>query len=429
MSDLVVVGGGLAGCMAALGARDADPSAAITLVTVPPEQGPTESAFVDVLGYPPDSDEPVQRPLDAIEGLPADHPYSRVGVETVHTALDLFEDTMRESDRIQYTGDPEQNALVGTPIGGLRPAAQYPESVAPGLLSDDSPLHLVGFEQLTHVDVEFVADRLRERVPYDIEATTVRFPVRPSEYPPVREYARALDENDPLSAYHTDDDADDAVPVREALANRIRPELDVAPRVGFPALLGLENTPAIRSELEALLQADVFELPFGEPSLPGIRRTEWLYDHLASQGVTVERTDGLQQIVMEDDRIEYLLLGGTGSAHGDRYLLTTGDFTTGGLESTRSGITEPRFDCHVPQPDDSGEWADQNFLDDHPFARFGLDVSDSFQPLGPDGGLEYENLWAAGTILGGSDFTAQLARSGIDIVTGYDAGRAAIEGQ
>lgn len=428
MTDLVVVGGGVGGGLAALAARDANPSASVRLLAPNPGRCAAESGLVDLLGYLPGGDQPVDDPLAAIDDLPSTHPYAHVGAETIRDALALFEDTVADSGRVSFVGDPEQNGLVPTPTGGLRPTASYPESVASGLLSDDRPVHLIGFEQLTHVDAGYVADRLDERLPYEVRATTVPFPVEPDSYPPVREFARALDENASLSSYDTEAGVEDSsLPLREALANQIRPELDIEPRLGFPAVLGIEEAPAVHAALESFLQADVFEVPFGRPSLPGIRLRDTLYDALESSGVTVDADVTIEDVTTRAGRIESLSLSESTDVAGDAFVLATGDFVAGGLESSHAAVTEAVFDCHVPHPEAKSEWSDTEFLGDHSFAQFGVDVDQRFQPLGPDGDVSYENLWAAGTVIGGWDFTAELARSGVELVTGYATGQRAVE--
>ena len=67
------------------------------------------------------------------------------------------------------------------------------------------------------------------------------------------------------------------------------------------------------------------------------------------------------------------------------------------------------------------------FLDDQPFARAGLAVDDEFRPLDADGTPEFENLRAAGRVLGGADVAAEQSTGGVAVVTGYVAGQLAAE--
>ena len=76
MRDVVVIGAGLAGLAAAIKAADAGLS--VTLVTKGVGGIQLGTGTVDILGYRP---EPVEKPLEALEGHVASrptHPYSHV---------------------------------------------------------------------------------------------------------------------------------------------------------------------------------------------------------------------------------------------------------------------------------------------------------------------------------------------------------------
>jgi glycerol-3-phosphate dehydrogenase subunit B len=55
-------------------------------------------------------------------------------------------------------------------------------------------------------------------------------------------------------------------------------------------------------------------------------------------------------------------------------------------------------------------------------------TDDTLRPLDASGSVEFENLRAAGSVLGGYDFAAEKSGSGVSIATGHAAGRAAVEG-
>jgi glycerol-3-phosphate dehydrogenase subunit B len=81
----------------------------------------------------------------------------------------------------------------------------------------------------------------------------------------------------------------------------------------------------------------------------------------------------------------------------------------------------------VPAPDDRYAWSDEAAFGDHAFARFGVRTDDDLRPTDGDGRPEFDNLRAAGSVLGGYDFPAEKSGSGVSIATGYAAGRAAAE--
>ncbi len=442
MTRLVVVGAGIEGCIAALRAKEIAPEASVQVISTAPERYEYETGTIDVLGYTAEKEGPVGLPLFEIRKLPEDHPCRLTGRHTVRQALGFFGDLLDEDETLPYVGSDSRNALVATPDGGVRPTSRYPAGMRGGLLSSRRDMRIVGFEQMTYLDAELVGDRLDAITPYDVTSTTVEFPLDPTASPPLREFAVALDENR---------ETPDGTPVREALAETVRPVLDIEPRVGFPAMLGLTEHEEVRADLESLLQAEVFELSVGEPSLPGIRLRNRLFELLEDGGI--ERIDGsvvdfetdsgtIQTIAVEktsregggtsreDGRTSPEEVTSDGSRtriEGEAFILAAGGLAAGGLTARRGEITESVFDCHVSHPENPLEWSHPDPLGEHQFARFGVETTADFQPCGPDGEVLYDNLYAAGTVLGGYDFAREHSRGGVCLVTGYETGKDAVQ--
>lgn len=425
MTRVVVVGSGIEGCIAALTAQKTD--ADVTLVTTAPDRYQHEPGTIDVLGNVEKRDGPLERPLFGIRKLSESHPYRVLGKETLRDALTVFDDALVDDAELPYQSGGVKNALVPTATGTARPTSRYPAGIASGLVSSDRPMRLVGFEQVPHFDAELLADRLNGSARYDVTATTIDCPIDVDEEAPVRSVATALDENRETA---------DGTPARTALTNRLRPELDIEPRIGVPALLGLTDHERVRTDLESRLQAELFEIPVGEPSLPGLRLRDRLFEILESAGV--ERIDGgVSDIEADGERVTGVQLdvrgqedeessSGVQQVAGDAFVLATGGIAAGGLVEQDGDIVEPVFDCPVSHPDHRLDWSEPDPFDDHPFARFGLDVGERLQPRGPDG-CHYENLYASGTVLGGHNVVRERSRGGVAIVTGYQAATNAVE--
>ncbi len=440
-AELLVVGGGVGGCVAALTALRERPDATVRLL-VTGDRFEAHSGLLDVLGYRPSAPgTPVENPFEALSRLPEDHPYRRLGADALGEGLAVF-----DSASGYHGGHTRRNALIVTYSGRLKPAARYPVSVAPGAASGDGPMLIVGFEQVPDLDAGLAAKRLGGRVPFAVESHTVDFPGDLREYPSAARLARALDEDEPpddehlagvpdvgtegveeadLAAVLSGTDAEEGQPVRQTVADRIRPEIDVQHRVGVPAVLGESSAGAVRRELCERLQARVFEIPAGRPSILGRRLGTRLHDSLTEAGVTVE-TGQVTGVETSDSRIERVT-DADGSHRVSSVVLATGGLATGGLVAGRADVREPVFDCHVAAPDDRAEWTAQGFLDDQPFARFGLAVDDRLRPVDADGATEYENLRAVGRLLGGFDYDAEQSADGVAIASGYAAGRWALD--
>lgn len=418
MSRVVIVGAGIGGCIAALAAKDADPSADVHVLALSPERYRHEPGTIDVLGYVPDQEGPVARPAARIDSLPADHPYNLVGEDDLTRALAYLDDVFADSDRPTYRGT-DRNALAPTVTGGVRPTYRYPVTVAAGLVSSQRPMHLVGLDCLTHLDADLAAERLDSVAPFDVTASTVEFPIDATETPPFEAFARALDENNETS---------NGTPVREALARAVRPALDIESRVGFPPVLGVTQHDEIRRELESQLQAAVFELPVGEPNLPGIRLRERLFDRLDEVGIELTRATVTEFSSTEGSIQSVNVATGTEqrSIEGANFVLATGGVASGGLVGTETEVVEPVFDCPVESPEKHREWSVSAPLGDHWFARAGVDVTPELKPTSGDGPV-FENLVAVGSVIGGHNFVEERSRSGVAVVTGYEAGRSAVD--
>lgn len=441
--DVLVVGGGFAGCIAALTAARERPSAAVEMLVTADDRFDGHSGTIDVLGYPSagsNNASPVARPLEALDSLPAEHPCRRLGRDRLERALALFD------AELDYRGETTgQNALVPTHVGRVRPTARYPAGMAAGLASRKEPMRLVGFEQSPSLDAALVADRLETRLPYAVTAATVEFPGRVTQYPSGPVLARALDEDDPPSgdigtpAFGLEDremsldelptgamppglgDDETSGSAREQLRERVLPELDVEGRVGFPAVLGETEHVTVRQTLETAFHADVFEVPVGPPSVPGRRLEGQLHAALSRAGVAVTggTVDGFEA---DSGLIERVSL-----PDGDRtvgsVILATGGLSGPGLVASGSAVREPVFDCYVDYPDDRSAWTEPGLLDDHAFARFGLPVDEKLRPLDAGGHPEYDNLRVAGRLVGGFNYDAEQSADGVGLVTGHAAGR------
>ncbi|MBX0323230.1 glycerol-3-phosphate dehydrogenase subunit GlpB [Halomicroarcula sp. F13] len=414
-SEILVVGGGLAGLSSALAAaRD---GADVRLVSYKQSTLRQASGLVDLLGYTPDGEGPLTDPYAAMPDLPASHPYRTVGVETVREAMAMFDEVSGYEG-----GHTDTNALLPTHGGTIKPTARYPRGAAAGLASDDRDTLFVGIESMTDFDAPHVADHLDAAgVPFDVRGETIRFPGDLRADAKVTRYAKLLDTNGEVAVRGR------KVPAREALAQRVNPLVEDAERVGFPAILGDDNPGAIRDALGDQMGVDVFEVPMGPPSLPGLRLEDKLFEALDESGASFETGNPIVDFDGEG-HVERVFMEKNGARiplSADQYVLATGGLVGKGVESDRDGVSEPVFDCHVPHSDDRYDWFDTDVFGDHPFAGFGVETDDDLRPLSADGDVEFDNLRAAGSVLGGYDFAAEKSGSGVSIATGYAAGTSA----
>lgn len=446
-SDVLVCGGGLAGITAALSA--AREGADVRLVSHKRSTLPQASGLIDALGYipptgedatttpsakrqavstdRPDVEGPLVDPFGAIDRLPADHPYRLVGEDALRAGLSLFDDISEGT----YLGDhTDRNALVPTFGGTVKPTARYPLSVAAGLASDQRPMLIVGDRMLTDFDGRYVASRLEAAgVPWPVAGNEIEFASAFRPDATVTRIARALDENQTIAGE----------PARSALATSIEPHLDAvadgAGRVGLPAYLGVDRSAEVITEVGDLLGVDVFEIPMGAPSLPGLRLADRLYSALDVAGVSYET--GVKVVGREPDdesasgggvRVERALVDRSGREipyRAKAYVIASGGLIGKGIVTDRDVVREPVFGCHVPHPDDRYDWFVDDVFGDQPYARFGVRADDGLRPLDAAGNVQFANVHVAGAILGGADVAREKSASGVSLATGVVAGREA----
>lgn len=412
MSDpeVLVVGGGLGGVTAALTAAE---HASVQLVAPRAHPFDAHAGPIDVLGYR--NGTAVARPFDTLADLPADHTYRTVGRANLRRGLDTFDRAVGDA----YAGtNRATNGLVPTAIGGYRPAFRYPDSVKTGLLSRGAELTLVGFDHLSDFDPFHAAERLRALgVPFDVEAVQVTLPFDAHEVSPAERVATAMDENEAVGQ---------DIPIRESVVRNILAQLVEPDRVGFPAVLGVTDAAAIRADLADDLEVPVFEVPLGPPSLLGRRLEIRLGTALEAADVIVRRETDVSGFEAGDSRIRRVNLDDGSSVAPEMVVLATGGLAGGGLEADRDGVREPRFGCHVPHPEDRRSWTEPALLDSHRLAAAGVRIDGRARPRSADGKPAYGNLAAAGRVVGGHDFVAQHAVSGVALATGAAAGRTAV---
>jgi glycerol-3-phosphate dehydrogenase subunit B len=112
------------------------------------------------------------------------------------------------------------------------------------------------------------------------------------------------------------------------------------------------------------------------------------------------------------------------------FVLATGGFLTGGIDMTYDGIVRERVlglpVRGVPGPDE--RLFSATYLDHHPMSRAGLAVDDRLRPVDDDGAVVYENVFAAGAVIGGAEPWREKSGEGISLGTGFVAAREVLHG-
>lgn len=425
MLDLLVIGAGLAGLMAAHTAAEAGLN--VRVVNKGLGSMHWSAGTIDLFGYAPHATKkPVRDPAEMIVAhikRHPDHPYALVPGPVREAALDAFR-ALTETIGLPYGGSAEngRNLLLPSPAGAARPTYLAPAAQLAGDLSRPDPILIVGLQGMRDFFPDLVAGNLnklghRARAAFlPLTLITDRRDATPVTL------ATALD--DPAR--------------RSALGRALQRLVQRGERIGLPAVLGMKDHPQTMAELEHLAGAPIFEIPTLPPSVPGMRLYRAMRDHLLTRGVRVETA---MEIIDSDATARHN--GSAGSVnwvasetsarplkHRARaYLLATGGILGGGFDSDHTGkVWETIFDLPISVPQERHNWFAGSFLthDGHPVFSGGVVVDDTLQPVA-DGSKLYDNLWAAGHLLANADPILERSMEGIAIITGVAAATALIK--
>lgn len=414
--DLLVMGAGLSGLMAAYTAARAGQR--VHVVTKGLGSMHWTAGTVDVLGYVAHAPQnAVQRPLEALAALPADHPYTLLGAARVQAALASFMALTREIGLAYGGGD--ENMLLPTAVGALRPTLLAPQAQANGDVRRKEPLLIVGFTGLRDFYPELIAENL----------TKQGIPAR-AAFLPLDLLTSQSDRNSIHLAQALDDRAR-RLRLGEALKRLVQP----GERIGLPAVLGLDDHLAAMNDLQQAAGAVIFEIPTLPPSAPGMRLFKALRSKLWSLGVRVDSgmpAIGAQTVppngtVGSVQWVETATSARPLKHRARRYLLATGGILGGGFNSDHTGrVWETVFGLPLTIPQQRYHWFRPQFMDPagQPVFRGGVAVNTVLQPVDADGQPLYNNLWVAGGALAGADPIQERSLEGIALASGMAAAQA-----
>ena len=370
MTKVLVVGGGIAGYCAALAARR--DGAEVTVVARAPGATALYAGGMEIVDD-----------LDAILESPH-HPLTRLGMDAVGlaTELDNAISTLQLAlgkEGLKFEGSWRTRGLYADIHGLARPANVVPESVARGELGalTGKRVAVIGVPQVGDYDAVSTAQALKEL--HGIEAFAEDISI--AELP----QAAAL-----TDLYG-----------RRAPSPRAR-----GAAIAYPP--GFTNLPP-----------DGFELLASPPSPHG-----WRLQQTISLGAVAAEITSFES---SRGRIT-AARGGTRTLRADAFVLATGRHIGGGLQAGRV-TTEPLlglgvFYEGVPASSLGTRLHHVKYLNPAEEMRLGVMTDKRLHPLDEEGKVAYSNLYAAGAMLGGYDYSGPCG-FGVPILTGWLAGRLA----
>ncbi len=412
MNDSIVIGGGLAGLVAAL--RLAQAGASVTLVTKGGSGLQLAQGTLDIWGYNPTR---VLRPLEAVAAAPAGHPYAGLGADAVGAALVWLRDELGSA---VLTGDPAVNLHLPTAVGAIRPTALVPPSMAEGDVRGGRRYAVAGVRQLKDFQADLIAGNLtRSTAPdggeVEAAASWIDLPARPGEADPSGlTYARALD--DEVFA--------------DRFAGAVARAVGDADVVLVPAVLGVRRLDAWRQVADRVGRP-VAEVALQPPSVPGLRLHEALLARVKAAGVRHVIGSRVTAFESAGDRLTSVTMAAAGGPRrlpASDFVYAPGGFASGALSvDSRGTIAESLFGLPLTATD-AASLAGPDYWAPHRLFEVGVTVDAAGRP-GRNGDASYANLYAAGDIIAGPERWREKTGDGLAVATAVRAADSIVGGR
>lgn len=430
-ADILVIGSGWAGYAAAMEAVKQGQ----TVIMV--EKGPGASALssgaIDVAdlqhspaGFLLEKHLPIEEKLQEIIYHEFDHPYSllsrQMGMGSFFEFLreSIFQTT--QSLPWRWAGDLEKNRLQITGFGNVKATALVPENMEAGnlLAMNQAKLLVVGIRGFGIYQSKFIKDFLldfqsEQPVPYIQFAGNLDL-----EVPGLEERSSLLDFE---IAQRLDEEAG-FVPFAQALLSYLQGK--VYTHVIFPPVLGVVNTELIIKTLKRITGLNVAETLGSPITIPGIRLKNAMTQSCEAKGVQVLRGE-VKSVLQQNGHIQALELESNRNIirlDAKAFVLASGKYLGGGIKSEGSA-RESIFNAELNIPPDTktNVYTKSDVLEKQMLWKVGLKTTDMFQAFSKGGVEVFQNLFAAGSVLGGYDYIHGRCGAGVAICTGFLAGR------
>ncbi len=408
--DLMVIGAGMAGMSAALFAAEKNISTVQAGVT---GEINFASGLIDLMAvYPAGSKTVWSEPWKAVDavskGDPA-HPYSKISKDRIKSALDGFFDFMASAGQ-PYTCDPDKNTEVITATGSIKTTYGVPKLMENNAvaLKEKPPCLMVDFQGLKGYSATQIVERFEADWP-GLRVARIKIPDLKGEVY-IEQVARTLESE----------------AGRAVFAELIRPHIKKETFVGLPGVLGLYQPHDIWKSLERSLKVKLFEIPTMPPGVTGVRMREAFERKLPEKGIVPLYQKKVLSVRVKPDN-SFVFEIGTDQpdtlVRSRAAILATGRFFGKGLTASRTTVKESVFDLPVTQPASRELWHSKDFLSPqgHALNRAGLETDGFFRPLDRNRNPAIETLFAAGSILAGSDWTRLKCGAGVAVATAYAA--------
>ncbi len=406
--DTIIIGGGLSGLVCGIRLQKAGKKCAI--VSAGQSAMHFSSGTFDLLGRTADG-KVVEKPLEALGGLDAAHPYSILGREAVEryaAEAPLFFDGCG----VKVAGSAEANSWRITPTGERKPSWLTLPDFTP-LKSKDEKIGnkalIVNILGYLDFNTKFLADS------FEKQGTACRIvSIKLDEMERLRKNPSEMRSTNIARVMDRDG-------VWEKAAAQVKGLLKDEDTVILPAVFGLKDESVIDSLRKAIGVKTVFVATM-PPSVPGIRTQMALKAEFEKAGGRFFLGDTVVEAGFnEDGTVESVKTSNFGDIkmYADNFVLATGSFFSKGIVATPEKVYEPVFGIDLVAEEKREDWFDRNFWNRQNYISFGAKADNKLNVK--IGGKEVANLYAIGSLLGGCNALYEGCGGGVAIITAMAA--------
>ncbi|MDY5051295.1 MAG: anaerobic glycerol-3-phosphate dehydrogenase subunit GlpB [Candidatus Mucispirillum faecigallinarum] len=416
-SDILVVGAGMAGLMAAVTAAKSGLS--VSVLSEGAGVISIGSGAVDFLGYV-NGKKITDNPFNHLNELDKNHPYNIIGAENIKKAFaSLIEISTSNGYEIKMN-DEGLNQTAISIAGTTKPTYICSESNNASRILKAKKILFAGVEYLKDAQPALAVKQAKQyKVFADAELESA---ILKSPFGKTHRVLNSLD----LARYVD----------KEEGFNWLKSEL-VRVSGGFdaviiPPICGTVNYTKSFKELQNLgfILVEAVSIP---PGVGGYRLRNALISEAKKLGIKFIENCNVQRAVIENGKCKSLtalhsnIAGALETEYSaDKFIIATGGVIGGGIASTPDKVYEKIFNIEIKSPASVEERSDKNVFGSHIFTKFGVNVNNKLQAIDSSGSPLYDNVFFAGNTLSDYDFPTEKSGYGVACSTGYTAALSAL---
>ncbi len=416
-NDIIVVGSGIAGLVAAITA--AEKGKTVTIVSHGAGVLSIGSGTIDILGYDKNSKIIKDNPINYIEQLDDNHPYKIIGKENIENAIADFIKIVNDNGLNLSINDDKTNRVAVTIAGKIRPTYITSKSVNAYGMLDATNITIATVKHLKDCEPKLTGRRLsqykslKDKTFY---AATLKSPFGKTK--------RALNSLDIARYVETEEGLNWLK--TELLKVKNETNADV---ILMPPISGVLDHDRIYAELLSHVGCKIIEMASMPPGVGGFRIRQALMNKIHSLDITFVENCIISGANVVDGKC-VSLIGQHSDLAGDKFteykadafVIATGGIIGGGINIGMTETSEAIFNIPLSCPSIIEERTCKNVFDSHPYVLSGVNIDNKMRAIDKGGATLFSNVFFAGKTVGNYDYAKEKSGYGVAISTGTKAG-------